>query len=38
MLNDAPDLTDTIILLKANTENKTISMLSIPRDLYVKYP
>ncbi|MDR1987744.1 MAG: LCP family protein [Candidatus Peribacteria bacterium] len=27
-----------MILLKANTENKVISMLSIPRDLYVKYP
>jgi LCP family protein required for cell wall assembly len=38
VLNDAPDLTDTIILLKANTEKKSISMLSIPRDLYVKYP
>jgi LCP family protein required for cell wall assembly len=38
ILNDAPDLTDTIILLKANTEKKSISMLSLPRDLYVKYP
>ncbi|MDR2411047.1 MAG: LCP family protein [Candidatus Peribacteria bacterium] len=37
-MNDAPDLTDTIILLKANTEKKSVSMLSIPRDLYVKYP
>lgn len=36
--NDAPNLTDTIILMKANTEKKVISMLSIPRDLYVKYP
>ncbi|MDR1944985.1 MAG: LCP family protein [Candidatus Peribacteria bacterium] len=26
------------MLLKANTEKKSISMLSIPRDLYVKYP
>lgn len=37
-MNDAPDLTDTIILAKANAKNKTISMLSIPRDLYVEYP
>jgi len=36
--HDAPDLTDTIILAKINTKNKIISMLSIPRDLYVKYP
>lgn len=31
-------LTDTIMLAKLNTEKKYISMLSIPRDLYVKYP
>jgi LCP family protein required for cell wall assembly len=31
-------LTDTIILLKANTEKKSINLLSIPRDLYVQYP
>lgn len=36
--HDAPDLTDTMILTKINTKNKIISMLSIPRDLYVKYP
>lgn len=36
--HDAPDLTDTIILTKIDTKNKIISMLSIPRDLYVKYP
>ncbi|MDD3793658.1 MAG: LCP family protein [Candidatus Gracilibacteria bacterium] len=36
--HDAPDLTDTIILTKINTKDKIISMLSIPRDLYVKYP
>lgn len=37
-MNDAPNLTDTIILMKANTEKKAISMLSVPRDLYVQYP
>ncbi|MDR3150146.1 MAG: LCP family protein [Candidatus Peribacteria bacterium] len=31
-------MTDTIILLKANTEKKSINLLSIPRDLYVQYP
>ena len=37
MLNDAPNLTDSIILASVNKDNKTISMFSIPRDLYVKY-
>lgn len=32
------DLTDTIILASINTKKKTVSMLSIPRDLYVEYP
>ncbi len=36
--HDAPNLTDTIILISINTETKLISMLSIPRDLYVEYP
>ena len=36
--HDAPNLTDTIILASINTETKLISMLSIPRDLYVEYP
>jgi len=36
-LNDAPDLTDSIILASVNKKLKTISMFSIPRDLYVKY-
>ncbi len=36
--HDAPDLTDTMILAKINKKNKIISMLSIPRDIYVKYP
>lgn len=35
--HDAPDLTDTIILLSLNTKQDTVSMLSIPRDLYVDY-
>lgn len=37
-LNDAPNLTDTIILAKVDSENKFVTMLSIPRDLWVKYP
>ena len=36
--NDAPDLTDTIILANINFKTKVISMLSIPRDVYVEYP
>lgn len=36
--HDAPNLTDTIILASINTKTKVISMLSIPRDLYVDYP
>lgn len=36
--HDAPNLTDTIILWSLNFEKKTISMLSIPRDLFVEYP
>lgn len=36
--NDAPELTDTIILAKMNSEKKTVSLLSIQRDLYVNYP
>jgi len=36
--HDAPNLTDTIILTSINTKTKSISMLSIPRDLYVEYP
>ena len=35
--NDAPDLTDSIILASINKKTKTISMFSIPRDLYVEY-
>lgn len=36
--HDAPNLTDTIILASIDSKNKLISMLSIPRDLYVEYP
>ena len=35
--HDAPDLTDTIILASFDKEKHLISMLSIPRDLYVEY-
>lgn len=35
--NDAPDLTDTIILASINYDLKSVSMLSIPRDMYIKY-
>jgi len=35
--HDAPNLTDTIILASINTDTGAISMLSIPRDLYVEY-
>jgi LCP family protein required for cell wall assembly len=34
--NDAPNLTDSIILASINKETKIISMFSIPRDLYIK--
>lgn len=35
--NDAPELTDTIILASLDRHKKLISMLSLPRDLYVDY-
>jgi len=35
--NDAPELTDSLILLSYYKEKKQISMMSIPRDLYVEY-
>lgn len=35
--HDAPNLTDTIILANINFDLNIISMLSIPRDLYVDY-
>lgn len=37
-LHDAPNLTDTIILARIDSKNKLITMLSLPRDLYVEYP
>jgi len=36
--HDAPNLTDSIILLSIDKKESIITMLSIPRDLYVKYP
>lgn len=36
--HDAPDLTDTMILVKINKDLKTVSMFSVPRDMYVDYP
>jgi LCP family protein required for cell wall assembly len=36
--NDAPDLTDSILIASINYKEKMVSMFSIPRDLYVEYP
>lgn len=36
--HDAPNLTDTIILVGLNKVHETITLFSIPRDLYVDYP
>lgn len=36
--NDAPDLTDTILVAKINYDPLTISLISIPRDLWVESP
>ena len=35
--NDAPELTDSIILASINKKKNYITMLSVPRDLYVNY-
>ena len=35
--NDAPYLTDSLIILSYYKEKKQVSMLSIPRDLYIDY-
>ncbi len=35
--HDGSDLTDTIILASINRRSNTVSMLSIPRDLYVEF-
>lgn len=36
--HDGANLTDTIIFASLHPESKTVSMLSLPRDLYVEYP
>lgn len=36
--HEGNDLTDTIILASVNRKTNSISMLSIPRDLYVEFP
>jgi len=36
--HDAPNLTDTIILAWINAKDQKISLLSLPRDLWVEYP
>jgi anionic cell wall polymer biosynthesis LytR-Cps2A-Psr (LCP) family protein len=36
--HDGGNLTDTIILASVNRKSGTVSMLSLPRDLYVEYP
>lgn len=36
--NDAPELTDSILIASINYDKKSVSMFSIPRDLYVEYP
>ncbi len=36
--HEGTDLTDTIILASVNRRTQTISMLSLPRDLYVQIP
>ena len=36
--HDGADLTDTILFVSLHPESKTISLLSVPRDLYVEYP
>ena len=35
--HEGADLTDTILFASLHPESKTISLLSIPRDLYVEY-
>lgn len=36
--HDAPDLTDTIMIASVDPVNKTTTLLSVPRDLWVKVP
>jgi len=33
--HDAPDLTDTMVFVSINTKNKTITSISIPRDIWI---
>lgn len=36
--HDGPDLTDTMVVLSVDPVNNTATMLSVPRDLWVKMP
>lgn len=36
--HDGPDLTDTIVILSVDPVNNTATMLSVPRDIWVKQP
>lgn len=36
--HEGPELTDTVMLAGINRKTMTVSMFSIPRDLYVEYP
>lgn len=37
-MHDGAELTDTILFTSLHSKSKTVSLLSIPRDLYVEYP
>lgn len=37
-VHEGADLTDTILFASLHPESKTVSLLSVPRDLYVEYP
>lgn len=36
--HEGADLTDTVLFASLHPESKTVSLLSVPRDLYVEYP
>lgn len=36
--NEAPELTDSILLASINYEKQSVSIFSVPRDLYVEFP
>lgn len=36
--HDSPDLTDTILVMSLNHDKETVSLLSVPRDLWVEIP